>query len=831
MKRRYFWLICLVFLLILAACSSDSETENEPQVEASPGLSTVSSTMPVPEDDNSELTPIQQDAYDEISAAVGFKPELLVEFGLPRFIAPYLPAASADPETAAREFFKSYSGLYGVDHPDQALRIAQIQDMDSGVLVRFQQYLEDLPVYGGQAIVSLSQDAMISFVNSALQPTESISSEEKIDQQGSLEAAVEFSGDNLTELARDPQLMVFSPRLMSLEEAAPILVWEFGLLVSQDDGGPPLLIQYLVDAVSGEVVFDVPEHLSAENWLVSSAQNSVTTGAKPKAKFDKVVKWFEMIAGELTTEQDDNGQPLADAEGMATAQNMQATWDYFFNTHDWDGHDDAGGTCKITVHVGSNWENAGCGATCECTFGDGVGGWGAFLDVLAHEVTHAVVGQTAGLKYISASGALNEHYADFFASMVETSDWLNSNPKGFRDLSDPPNGSYVSPDHYDEFYDLSNQGKWFDNGWVHFNSGIPNKASFMVGDTGTNVHPDSGIEVQGLGRSITEQIWFDTLLSLGPTTSLPQWASSTVGSTYGFVPESITEQEACQVQYAMQAVGLREPDCRCDDSTACPLGGGLTGGDGSDHGSDEETGDGDDTVTGSGTGTSPAPDGEATVTPVPTEIMANACDHPYLPIRVGSTWSYIDGEGQSSEYIVREVMGDEDYAEAIVDSTIVGPDLSLDMTHTWTCDKEGIRAPLTAITGIPAGIEATVFGDQVGVFLPVAENLDFGNEWSYNTLFVMDLTSPDSGSIQVSNDRQEQFRSEKFSQVTVPAGEFEVLEVSGIYTLTTDITFTTRNFKGTERLHFAEGVGLVRDFVEQDGTYFIELVDYFIPER
>jgi Zn-dependent metalloprotease len=813
----------------LAACSGSTETEEQAKVEPSPDSTAILSTIPAPESEDSDLTSVQQDAYDQISAAVGYEPELLVEMGLPRFLAPYLPTSSDDPETAARDFFEAYSGLYGIEDIDEALQLTQVLDVDSGGLVRFQQYLEDLPVYGGQAIVSLSPGGLISFVNSALQPTTAISMDAEIDMQQAVASAVEFSDDNLAELAREPQLMVFSPQVLALEEVAPSLVWEIGLFVGQDDGGPPLLIQYLVDALTGEIVFEVPEVLSAENWVVSSAQNSVTNDTKPKAKFDKVVKWYEMSGGELTTMINDNGQPLADAEGMAAQQNMHATWDYFFNTHDWDGHDDNGGTCTIYVHVGSAWENAGCGKDCSCTFGDGVGGWGAFLDVLAHEFTHAVVGQSAGLKYKSDSGALNEHYADFFAAMVETSDWLNSNPKGFRDLSDPPNGSYVSPDHYDEFYNVENQGKWFDNGWVHFNSGIPNKASFLVGDTGSNVHPDSGIEVQGLGRPITEQIWFDTLLTLGPTTSLPQWASSTVGATYGFVPDSLTEEDACQVQYAMQAVGLREPDCRCDDEVECPVGGyGGVGipGDDSSSGGDEDTGEDD------GTDTSPTDEnGEETVTPEPNETMVNACDHPYMPIRPGSTWSYMDNEGQSSDYIVREVTGDENYAEAIVDAVIVSPELTVTLTHTWTCDREGIRAPLTSITGIPSGVEATVFGEEQGVLLPVVENLTFGSQWNYNTLLIMDFTSPDTGAIQVTNDRQEEFTSERMSNVSVPAGDFETLEISGQFTVTTDVGFVTKDFNGTEVLWFVEGVGLVKDLVEQDGTYFIELVDYFIPER
>jgi Zn-dependent metalloprotease len=218
------------------------------------------------------------------------------------------------------------------------------------------------------------------------------------------------------------------------------------------------------------------EDLGAENWNLYSAENNSTPSP---------VTWYEVSSGEVTAATGPDGQALADEEGETARDNMELTWDYFFNTHGWDGHDDNGGTCSITVHVGSGWKNASCNAACDCRFGDGGGGWGSFLDVLAHEYGHAVVGQSAGLNYTYLSGAVNEHYADFFAAMIEPSDWLISYPIGFRDLSDPPNGSNESPDHYDELLTVSVPASGNDYGYVHFNSGIPNKASFMVADTGT----------------------------------------------------------------------------------------------------------------------------------------------------------------------------------------------------------------------------------------------------------------------------------------------------------------------------------------------------------
>ena len=41
------------------------------------------------------------------------------------------------------------------------------------------------------------------------------------------------------------------------------------------------------------------------------------------------------------------------------------------------------------------------------------------LDVVGHELTHGVVSHTSNLEYRNESGALNEHFADVFGSLVK----------------------------------------------------------------------------------------------------------------------------------------------------------------------------------------------------------------------------------------------------------------------------------------------------------------------------------------------------------------------------------------------------------------------------
>ena len=113
-------------------------------------------------------------------------------------------------------------------------------------------------------------------------------------------------------------------------------------------------------------------------------------------------------------------------------------------------------------------------------------------DVAGHEMSHGVVQSTANLEYFGESGALNESFADVFGAMIDRDDWTigedvaNSNifPTGaLRDMADPHNGGNgfndngYQPAHYSERFSGSQ-----DNGGVHINSGIPNKAFQLFAD-------------------------------------------------------------------------------------------------------------------------------------------------------------------------------------------------------------------------------------------------------------------------------------------------------------------------------------------------------------
>lgn len=133
------------------------------------------------------------------------------------------------------------------------------------------------------------------------------------------------------------------------------------------------------------------------------------------------------------------------------------------------------------------------------------------LDVAGHEMSHGVVQTTANLEYLSQSGALNESFADIFGAMIDRDDWqigedvVNTNffPSGaLRDLSNPHNGTnnsnqhFWQPEHMDEYVDLPETEEG-DNGGVHINSGIPNRAFYLF--------------ATAVGKEIAEQVYYNAL--------------------------------------------------------------------------------------------------------------------------------------------------------------------------------------------------------------------------------------------------------------------------------------------------------------------------------
>jgi subtilisin-like proprotein convertase family protein len=194
------------------------------------------------------------------------------------------------------------------------------------------------------------------------------------------------------------------------------------------------------------------------------------------------------------------------------------------------------------------------------------------LDVVGHELTHAVTSRTARFVYAEEAGALDESFADFFGVMVTNEDPVSDWEMGegvftpfrsgdaLRDLSDPP--KYNQPDHMDDFIHLASGEQpdpdKNDNGWVHANSGIPNKVGYLIVDGGTH----HGIRVEGIGRAKAEQIFYLALTVYLSSSTMSRWTF--MQARYALLNGcrqlyGDTGQEYATVKNAWAAVGVGEP--------------------------------------------------------------------------------------------------------------------------------------------------------------------------------------------------------------------------------------------------------------------------------
>ncbi len=220
----------------------------------------------------------------------------------------------------------------------------------------------------------------------------------------------------------------------------------------------------------------------------------------------------------------------------------------------------------LNVHFGSAYNNAFWDGD-EMTFGDGDGtifsGFARSLDVVAHELAHGVTQYTSQLVYQDESGALNEHFSDVFGSAItqwandespQDADWLIGDEimgpelygEALRSMRHPGTaydnpilGKDPQPAHYDDRYTGTG-----DNGGVHINSGIPNRAFYL-----TAIEMGSTLEAT--------RIWYHALQHLDPNATFAQAATVTATSARILVKAGIVPKGATQiVRGSWRSVGV-----------------------------------------------------------------------------------------------------------------------------------------------------------------------------------------------------------------------------------------------------------------------------------
>lgn len=462
--------------------------------------------------------------------------------GIPIFIGGQIPAEKPDPEQAARAFFNRYAALYLMTDPQRELQLVRLEEDPIGMHhVRFQQTVNGVPVFGGQLIVHL-RDGFITAVNGMYFPNLQVDISPQLTQDEALTIVLEDVGDAAAEFRTDRSGMV-----VYVENSQPYLTWKINVFSWCNLGN----WLYFVDAHDGRIVHKLNQMNTAKIVKVYTANNQWLTDAQLPGTF---------VCG-YGSGSDPNCTVTSDLDAQGVFTNTSKTYDYYYQTFGRDSYDGAGAELRSTIHYGVNYKNAFWNGT-QMVYGDGDYFARAF-DVVAHELTHGVTQETADLIYEHQPGALNESFSDVMAVFAGCSastgqadcDWLageDLNMGPLRDIANP--GAYGDPDHWSEYLWLPLE---VDNGGVHINSGIPNKAAYLLTVGGTYY----GITVTGLGYTRTEQIYYRALAHyLTIYSDFPAARAALYASCRDLIGYyGITQGDCDQVLNAWAAVGIGSP--------------------------------------------------------------------------------------------------------------------------------------------------------------------------------------------------------------------------------------------------------------------------------
>ncbi|HCW97789.1 MAG TPA: peptidase M4 family protein [Pantoea sp.] len=267
------------------------------------------------------------------------------------------------------------------------------------------------------------------------------------------------------------------------------------------------------------------QHLMAENWQKPVAPKTATGGHVEREIYD--AKNTQNLPGDLlrTEGQSDTG----DIAAREAWDYLGVTYDFFWQDYQRNSLDNQGLKLLGTVHYGKAYQNAFWNGQ-QMVFGDGDGEifnrFTIAIDVVAHELTHGVTETEAGLIYFEQAGALNESLSDVFGSLVkqyhlkqsaDSADWIigegllasGIKGRGLRSMAepgtaydDPMLGKDPQPAHMDHYVQTRE-----DNGGVHLNSGIPNRAFYLAAKA-----------LGGYAWELAGWAWYDTVCDK----SLPQ---------------------------------------------------------------------------------------------------------------------------------------------------------------------------------------------------------------------------------------------------------------------------------------------------------------------
>lgn len=483
----------------------------------------------------------------------------------PEGVEPGAPAAEV-----AEAVLEEGGVLFGVDDVAEDLELESDRRRGGGSLhaVRFRQVHDGVPVLGGELVVTVDGRQDVRSIAGEIAPDLEVPDDATISASDArriaTRAVAKDEPDRILQVT-DGEQWIHAPALVeSRDRRSAALTWRFEVTSPTGD----VRWDVLVDATTGDIVRRVDLLTEAKDRRVCNRNNVVGASETCSTAFTRV----------------EGGAATGIADVDDAYDLSGATYDYYADRFGRDSFNGAGGVIRSTVKY--------CPSVLECPYENAYwnglqmvygAGFASADDVVAHEITHAVTQYESNLDYAGESGAINESLSDIFGELVDLDHEAGDDSEDVRwemgeDLPIGTIRHMADPTLYDQ-PDRMGSPLYYtgfeDNGGVHINSGVSNKAAYLLVDGDTF----NGSTVTAIGAEKVAAIYYAAQTNLLTTnsdyadlaTALPQACTNLIGT------DGVTEADCAEVDDAVAATEMagapqeEVPECEGEGDAAADL--------------------------------------------------------------------------------------------------------------------------------------------------------------------------------------------------------------------------------------------------------------------
>ncbi|NMO17856.1 peptidase [Pyxidicoccus fallax] len=523
MQRRMFGALGVAALsFIVGACNESAPASDSKAPETGDQAQNLENGASVLDRDNAGAPTFVSGELGVLPVADAAAPESLQAAQLAPVVSNVAPLLRLEPANLA--LTKSYQDKQGDTH------------------YRFAVSHQGIPVYGGEMRLH-ARDGKVFAANTNVRSDLKVSAEKATIAPEAALAAVDRDREAFESWIEAPE--------------AGLVYWRDGdelrlmyqvIQTGEKADGTPVRDIVLVDARNGDVQVRIPTIHEALNRRMHDGKNLST------------------LPGPIVRTE---GQaPVADPVVNTNYDHLGTVYNCYQNLFGRDSIDNAGGLLISTVHHRVNYVNAFWNGT-QMVYGDGdnvtATNLANSLDVTAHELTHAVTDNESDLIYSGESGGMNESMSDIFGAVCEwygdgagdvsarhwligDDVWTPNVPNDALRYMHSPTLDGVSLDYFPDYSSGVD---------VHYSSGIPNLAFYLLSQGGTHPRGKTTQVVAGIGIEKAARIWYKAnadILLPSSTFEQSKVATEQAAAQLGYDAATIAS-----VSNAWKAVGVGVP--------------------------------------------------------------------------------------------------------------------------------------------------------------------------------------------------------------------------------------------------------------------------------